>query len=110
MTVNKKVFIGLMSILLASCSFFDRDKGKIIVNNISPYPVSDVSFKYTSSKRVDVIGDLPTNSFYRYTLNYANHEDSVYISYIDKDKRSHTENVVPYGGKYDKKKYVFTIK
>lgn len=110
MTVNKRVFIGLMSILLASCSFFDRDKGKIIVNNISPYPVSDVSFKYTSSKRVDVIGDLPAALSYKYTLNYADHEDSVYISYIDKDKKNHTENVVPYGGKYDKKKYVFTIK
>ncbi|MGP9689761.1 hypothetical protein ACT3TH_11430 [Psychrobacter sp. AOP22-C1-C5] len=110
MTSNKKALVGVMSIFLASCSFFDRDRGKIIVNNISPHTVSDVSFKYTSSKRVDVIGDLPANSSYRYTLNYADHEDSVYISYIDKNKKKHTENVVPYGGKYDKKKYVFTIK
>lgn len=110
MTVNKKILIGMMSMLLVSCSFFDKDRGKIIVNNTSPYLVSDVSFKYTSSKRVDVIGDLPANSSYRYTLNYADHEDSVSISYTDKDKKIHTENVVAYGGKYDKKKYVFTIK
>lgn len=110
MTFNKKVFVGLMGILLVSCSFFDKDRGKIIVSNISHYPVSDLSFKYTSSKRVDVIGDLSANSSYRYTLNYADYEDSVSISYVDKDKKNHIKNVVPYGGKYDKKKYVVTIK
>ena len=71
MVFNKNVLIGLMSMLLISCSYFEKDKGKIIINNESPYLISDVRVKYTSSKRVDLIGDLPPNSSYRYAIQYC---------------------------------------
>lgn len=54
--------------LVISCSYFEKDKGKIIISNETPYPISDVRVKYTSSKRVDLIGDLPPNSSYSYAI------------------------------------------
>ena len=65
---NKSVLMILMSMLLISCSYFEKDKGKIIINNESPYLVSDVRIKYTTSKRVDLVGDLPPNSSYSYVM------------------------------------------
>jgi len=110
MVFNKSVLIGLMSLLLISCTSFEQNKGEIIINNQSPYPVSEVSIEYKSSKRVDLIGGIAPNSIYTYTLEYYNSEDSVYVNYTDKDKVIHSDNVVPYGGKYDKKTYTFNIK
>lgn len=110
MVFNKSVLIGLMSVLLMSCTSFEQNKGEIVINNQSLYLVSEVSVKYKSSERVDSIGDIAPNSIYTYTLEYSDSEESVYINYTDKDKVIHSDNVVPYGGKYDKKKYTFNIK
>ena len=110
MVFDKSVLIGLMSMLLMSYTSFEQNKGKIIINNQSPYPVSEVSVKYKSSERVDLIGDIAPNSMYTYTLEYSDSEESVYVNYTDKDKVIHSDNVVSYGGKYDKKTYTFNIK
>ena len=110
MVFDKSVLICLTSVLLMSCTSFEQNKGEIIINNQSPYPVSEVSIEYKSSERVDLIGDIAPNSIYTYTLEYSNSEDSVYVNYTDKDKVIHSDNVVPYGGKYDKKTYTFNIK
>lgn len=110
MVFDKSVSICLTSVLLMSCTSFEQNKGEIIINNQSPYPVSEVSVKYESSEREDLIGDIAPNSIYTYTLEYSNSEDSVYVNYTDKDKVIHSDNVVPYGGKYDKKTYTFNIK
>ena len=110
MVFNKNVLIGLMSILLISCSYFEKDKGKIIINNESPYLISDVRVKYTSSERVDLIGDLPSNSSYRYAIQYTSYEDSISINYTDKNKKTYSRSAVPYAASYDKKRYTFTIR
>lgn len=110
MVFNKNILIGLINVLLISCSYFEKDKGKIIINNKSPYLISNVSIKYTSSKRVDLIGDLPANSSYSYTIQYTNYEDSISISYTDKDKKAYFKNIVPYAASYDKECYTFNIK
>ncbi|WP_227677930.1 hypothetical protein [Psychrobacter frigidicola] len=108
--MNKNVLIGLMSLLLISCSYFEKDKGKIIINNESADLVSKVRIEYTSAKRVDLIGELPPNSSYKYAIEYTTFEDSIYIYYTDKDKKVHSENVVPYAATYNKERYIFNIK
>ena len=110
MVFNKNVLIGLMSMLLISCSYFEKDKGKIIINNESAYLISDVRVKYTSSKRVDLIGDLPPNSSYRYAIQYTSYEDSISIDYTDQDKNTYSRDAVPYAASYDKERYTFTIR
>ena len=110
MVFKQNILIGLMSVLLISCSYLERNESVIIINNESPYLVSDVVVNYTSSIRTDLVGDLPANTSYKYTLKYSDSEDSIYIGYIDKNKKIHFENVIPYGGKYDKKQYTFNIR
>ena len=108
MVFNKNILIGLTSVLLISCSYFEKDKGKIIINNETPYLVSNVSIKYTSSKRVDLIGDLPANSSYSYAIQYTSYEDSISINY--NDKNTYSKNIVPYVASYDKERYTFNIR
>ena len=107
---NKFFLAFLAGMFLISCTYFKQNKGEIIINNQTPYPVSEVSVKYKSSERVDLIGVIAPNSIYTYTLEYSDSEESVYVNYTDKDKVIHSDNVVPYGGKYDKKTYTFNIK
>lgn len=96
--------------LLISCSYLEKNKSAIIINNESAYLVTDVVVNYTASIRTDLVGDLPANTSYKYILKYSDSEDSIYIGYIDKNKKIHFENVIPYGGKYDKKQYKFDIR
>ena len=110
MVFNKNILITLMSVLLISCSYFEKDKGKIIINNETPDVMSDVRVKYTSAKRVDLIGDLPPNSSYRYAVQYTSYEDSIFISYTDKNKKTYSRMAVPYAAAYDKERYTFDIK
>lgn len=110
MVSTKNVLIGLMSVLLISCSYFEKDKGKIIISNETPYLISDVRVKYTSSKRVDLIGDLPPNSSYRYAIQYTSYEDSISINYTDKNQKTYSRNAVPYAASYDKERYTFAIR
>lgn len=110
MVFSRNTLIGLISVLLISCSYFEKDKGKIIINNESPYLVSNVSIKYTSSKRADLIGDLPAKSSYSYAIRYTGYEDSISINYIDKDKKAYFKNIVPYAVSYDKEHYTINIK
>ena len=110
MVFNKNVLIGLMSMLLISCSYFEKDKGKIIISNKTPYLISDVSIKYTTSKRVDFIRDLQPNSSYSYSIKYTSYEDSISINYTDKNKNTYSRNAVPYAASYDKERYTFDIK
>lgn len=110
MVFNNNVLIGLMSILLISCSYFEKDKGKIIINNESPYLLSDVRIKYTSSKRMDLIGDLPPNSSYSYAIQYTSYEDSISIDYTDQNKKTYSRSAVPYAAAYDKERYTFDIR
>lgn len=110
MVFNKNILIGLIIVLLTSCSYFENDKGKIIIKNESPYLISNVSIKYISSKRVDMIGDLPANSSYSYAIQYTSYEDSIYINYTDKDKKIYSQNIVPYAASYNKERYIFNIK
>lgn len=99
-----------MSMLVISCSYFEKDKGKIIISNETPYPISDVRVKYTSSKRVDLIGDLPPNSSYSYAIQYTSYEDSISINYTDKNKKTYSRSAVPYAASYDKERYTFDIR
>ena len=110
MVFNKNILIGLTSVLLISCSYFEKDKGKIIINNETPYLVSNVSIKYTSSKRVDLIGDLPANSSYSYAIQYTSYEDSISINYTDDNKKTYSKKIVPYVASYDKERYTFNIR
>ena len=96
--------------LLMSCSYLEKNKSVIIITNESQYLVTDIVVNYTSSIRTDLIGDLPANTSYKYTLQHSDSEDSIYIGYIDKNKEIHFESVIPYGGKYDKKQYTFNIR
>ena len=107
---NKDILIILMSMLLMSCSYLEKNKSVIIITNESQYLVTDIVVNYTSSIRTDLIGDLPANTSYKYTLQHSDSEDSIYIGYIDKNKEIHFESVIPYGGKYDKKQYTFNIR
>ena len=109
MVFNKNILIGLTSVLLISCSYFEKNKGKIIINNETPYLVSNVSIKYTSSKRVDRIGDLPANSSYSYDIQYTSYEDSISINYTDNNK-TYSKKIVPYVASYDKERHTFNIK
>lgn len=99
-----------MSIILTSCSYLEKNKSVIIINNESPYLVTDVIVGYTASIRTDLVGDLPANTSYKYTLKRSKSEDAIYIGYIDRNKEIHFESVIPYGGKYDKKQYTFDIR
>lgn len=104
-----KYFLLLISLLFISCTFIEKDKGNITINNTSAYPVSDVRIHYKNAGRVDVIGDLPAQSSYTYAIKYTDAEDSIYIHYIDHSNKAHTESVVPYAAKYDKANYTFDI-
>lgn len=110
MVFNKNVLIGLMSMLLISCSYFEKDKGKIIISNKTPYLISDVSIKYTTSKKVDFIKDLPPNSSYSYSIKYTSYEDSISIDYTVQNKKTYSRSAVPYAASYDKERYTFDIK
>ena len=107
--MNKSFLLVLISVFLISCTSFESDKGKIIINNKSPYLVSDVTIEYESAGKVDSIGDIASNSSYKYTIQYTDAEDSININYTDRNKKKHSANVVPYAGKYDKQKYQFDI-
>lgn len=96
--------------LVISCSYFEKDKGKIIISNETPYLISNVRVKYTSSKKVDLVGGLPPNSSYIYAIQYTSHEDSISISYTDKNKKTYSRSAVPYAAAYDKERYTFDIR
>ena len=99
-----------MSVLLISCSYFEKNKGKIIMNNETPYLISDVHIKYTISKRVDLIGGLPPNSSYSYAIRYTNYEYSIFINCTDKNKKTYSRSAVPYAASYDKERYTFDVR
>lgn len=107
--MNKSFLLFLVSFFLISCTPFEQDKGKIIINNKSPYLISDVNIEYEGAGKIDLIGDITSNSSYKYTIQYTDAEDSININYIDRNKKKHSANVVPYAGKYDKQKYQFDI-
>ncbi len=109
MVMNKGFLLVLISVFLISCTPYESDKGKIIINNKSPYLVSDVNIEYKSAGKIDPIGDIASNSSYKYTIQYTDAEDSININYTDSNKKRHSANVVPYAGKYDKQKYQFDI-
>ena len=104
-----KYFLLLISLLFISCTFMDKDKGNITINNTSAYPVSDVSIHYKNAGRVDIIGDLPAHSSYTYAIKYTDAEDSIDIHYVDHSNKAQAENVVAYAAKYDKANYTFNI-
>ncbi|MCK4087716.1 hypothetical protein HCY58_11730 [Acinetobacter radioresistens] len=110
MIFNKTILIALTSVALISCASSKEDKGTITINNKSPYPVSEVSVEYKSSNKKDSIGNLEPNASYKYEIKYSNTEDSIYINYLDRNKKYHSELVVPYSAKYDKQTYTFDIK
>lgn len=109
MTFNKGILLGIGSLFLVACSPMQKDEGTITVYNKTDSPVYNVNFKYTTSKRVDAIGDLAPNASYKYKIHYSDTEDSISINYTDKDKKLHSESVVPYSAKYDKESYIFNI-
>lgn len=110
MVFSPYFLVTLIAVCAISCTPFEQDKGKIVINNQSPDLISAVSIEYNSSQKVDLIGDIPANASYRYTLEYSDTEDSVDINYTDKASITHSENVVPYGGKYDEQTYTINIK
>ena len=110
MTFNKGILLGVVSIFIVACSPMENDNGTITVNNKTDSPVYNVNFKYKTSKRVDVIGDLAPNASYKYQIQYSDTEDSISINYTDKDKKLHSESVVAYSAKYDKENLIFDIK
>ena len=107
--MNKFFLFVLMTVFLRSSTPFELDKGKIIINNKSPYLVSDVNIEYRIAGKVDPIGDIASNSSYKYTIQYTNNEVSININYTDSNRKKHSANVVPYAGKYDIQKYQFDI-
>ncbi|WP_216936223.1 MULTISPECIES: hypothetical protein [unclassified Acinetobacter] len=110
MTFIKNIFLGVASIiLLVACSPGNKDRGTITVHNKTETPVYNVNFKYTTSKRVDAIGDLTPNASYQYEIQYSDTEDSITINYTDKDKKNYSESVVAYSAKYDKENIIFNI-
>lgn len=110
MTFNKGILLGVVSIFIVACSPMEKDNGTITVNNKTDSPVYNVNFKYKTSKRVDVIGDLAPNASYKYQIHYSDTEDSISINYTNKDKKLHSESVVAYSAKYDKENLIFDIK
>ena len=109
MIMNKSFLLVLISIFLISCAPFESDKGKIIINNKSPYLITDVNIEYEAAGKIDSIGNIASNSSYKYTIQYTDAEDTININYIDRHKKKHSANVVPYAAKYDKQKYQFDI-
>ena len=109
MVMKKYFLLILIGIFLISCTPFESDKGKIIINNKSPYLITDVNIEYEAAGKIDSIGNIASNSSYKYTIQYTDAEDSININYIDRHKKKHSANVVPYAGKYDKQKYQFDI-
>lgn len=109
MIMNKSFLLVQISIFLISCAPFESDKGKIIINNKSPYLITDVNIEYEAAGKIDSIGNIASNSSYKYTIQYTDAEDSININYIDRHKKKHSANVVPYAAKYDKQKYQFDI-
>lgn len=99
-----------MSLLLTSGSYFEKDKGKIIINNETPHLISDVRIKYTTSKTVDLIRDLPPNSSYSYAIQYTNYEYLISINYTDKNEKTYSRSAVSYAVSYDKERYTFDIR
>lgn len=104
------LFILLINSLIAACVPFEKDKGIITVTNKTHEPVYNIYFKYQTSKRVDLIGNLPPKTFYKYAIKYSDIEDSITIHYTDKDKKIHTASVVAYSARYDKEHFIFDIK
>lgn len=104
------LFILLIDSLIAACVPFEKDKGTITVTNKTSEPVYNIYFKYQTSKRVDLIGDLPAKTSYKYAIKYSSIEDSITINYTDKDKKFHTASVVAYSARYDKDRFIFDIK
>ena len=109
MVMNNVFLFILITVFFKASTPFELDKGKIIINNKSPYLVSDVNIEYRIAGKVDTIGDIASNSSYKYNIQYTNAEVSININYTDSNKKKHSANVVPYAGKYDKQKYQFDI-
>ena len=99
----------LISLFLLSCTPMEEKKGVITIHNNSTDAVSDVTVKYTSSEKEAVIGKLNATGTYHYDINYLDSEDSIHISYVDKDQKHHTISAVPYAASYDKQHYTVTI-
>lgn len=104
------LFVLLVNSLIAACIPFGKDKGTITVTNKTGEPIYNIYFKYQTSKRVDLIGNLPTEASYKYAIKHSDTEDSITINYMDKDKKFHTASVVAYSARYDKERFIFDIK
>ena len=108
-----RAILGMMALMLTACTANpqepNQEKGTIVINNDSDYLLSDVKVKYTSAKRVDVLGNLPAHTSYTYDIHYTDYEDSISIHYTDHEQRPHSITAVPYAGKYDKQRYVVTL-
>lgn len=74
----------------------------ITIHNNSPDTVSNVTARYTSSKKEDFIGKLDVAVSYYYEIEYADSEDSIRTSYLDKDQKTKALVAAPYVASYDK--------
>ena len=92
-----------------SCTSIEEKTGVITIHNNSPDTVTDVTAKYTSSKKKDVIGKLDAAGTFRYDIVYGASEDSINITYLDATQKTHTILAVPYAASYDKQHYTVTI-
>jgi hypothetical protein len=77
MTFNKGILLGVVSIFIVACSPMEKDNGTITVNNKTDSPVYNVNFKYKTSKRVDVIGDLAPNASYKYQIQLCTRQKKI---------------------------------
>lgn len=107
--LNYGVILGFMVLFLAACSINPQEKGTIVLNNKSDYLLSDIKVKYTNSKRVDVLGDLPAYTSYTYKIHYTDSEDSITVYYMDHEQRKKSLTPVGYAAKYDRQRYVLNI-
>lgn len=109
MTLITSTVLTFISISLLECTPIDERKGIITIHNNSPDTVSNVTAKYASSKKEDFIGKLDAAGTYYYEIEYADSEDSIRISYLDKDQKTHTLVAAPYAASYDKHHYTVRI-
>lgn len=107
--VNHNLMLGIVVLFLVACTTNSQEKGTIVINNNSDYLLSDIEVRYISAKRVDVLGDLSSHTSYTYEIHYTDAEDSIDLNYTDHRQVNHSQNVEPYAGKYDKKRYVIDI-
>lgn len=104
----KKLFFSLLFLILGISLYilFLQDKGEIHIKT-GNYPIQDVMIIYETTKVRDKIGNLSAHSSYVYPIQYSDTEMPVFIEYLDKDGKRHTNLIEPYAAKYNKQNYHF---